>query len=258
MRHTQCHFPRKKTIQISVYCLGRWNSFPGIVRDAIVLSLVVMLSKLGARSLHLVLVASAPRHPASLAAIQLLVILDHVFVYLSPLPVNILILLIELIAILVALVVQLVDGLRVVPVFVGLAAVFVSVSGTIVQVILLLAATALVSEPTRHRLALPVEIIDARYGIRGMLLVLHRVREVMQCCLLLPDLRIKRIYLAIDLVHSVVVYVPPRIVVGMIERTIGTLVKQILHTLIRKPVPLTILKHLPLLLFHPVLVRLLH
>lgn len=123
------------------------------------LGLVVVLAELGAGCLHLVLVASAPWHPTSLTPIQFLVILHHIFVNLSPLPVNILILLVELIAVLVTFVVELVNGLRVVPVLVGLVIVIMSVPTTIIQIVLI-AAAVLVAETTCHGLALPVEIID--------------------------------------------------------------------------------------------------
>lgn len=159
-------------------------------KSAIPLPLLVVLTELRARGLHLVLVAGAPRNSAGLSIVHLLVVLDHVFVNFGSLPVDILILLVELIAVLVTLVVELVDGFRMVPVLVRLEVIIHRLAATI-QVVLLWTTCLIVVEAVCYSLTLTVEIIDAGNCILFVTLVVNCVVEVAESGLLLPDLGVE-------------------------------------------------------------------
>lgn len=92
----------------------------GVVGHSVHLRLMIVLSNVLIRRFILIDETCAPGNSAGLTVVQLLIKLNHVLVDLGPLPVNVLILLVQLVAVLVPFVVQLIHCLLVVPVLVCL------------------------------------------------------------------------------------------------------------------------------------------
>ena len=150
------------------------DSFFGIILDTIVLCVRKVPSVLWTWSLHMVGVTCAPRNSANIAIILLLVELNHVLINFSSLPVNVLVLLLQLKAILISLVVKLIHCLLVIPVFVCLK---LRSSTSIVYILPIV-------ESTWVCLALPVKTIYI-WERACFMLLLHVIGVVLQGSFLL-------------------------------------------------------------------------
>lgn len=176
------------------------------------LSLLVMLPELWVRRLHRITVASAPGYSADLTVVDLLVVLNHVFVDFSPLLVDALILLIQFVAILVSLVVQLVHCLFVVPVFIRLEITAPAL------IMLILTTLAVIKSMGCCLAALVVEAIYICDGV-GCVFLHHVIRECLESSLLFAYFAIKWVDLAVHAIHSVVVDIAARVIVSVVKRT---------------------------------------
>lgn len=180
-----------------------------VVGHTVHLRLMIVLPNILIGRFILIDEASAPRNSAGLPVIQFFVELYHVLVDLGPLPVNVLILLVQLVAVLVPLVVQLIHCLLVVPVLVCLE---VASLGLLRGETVLTTTEVIVANFIS---ATTVKTIDVRSS--GSCVLFHdNLIIIVKRFLLLANFVIKLVNLSIDSVHAMVVHVFTHVVVCLV------------------------------------------
>lgn len=179
---------------------------------------MIMLSNILVRRLFVINEPGAPWHLADRSIIQPFVVLYHVFVRFCPLLVYLLILLVKFIIIGVSFVIELVNGIFLVPVFRGL-----KVTST-----LLLAKIILRFQSTALSL---VKVINV--GCCGSSLLLHHsAREIIQFLLALTNLVVKSIDLSIYSCHPMLIHIISSIIIGFVQWSVRPQVQQVRHSII--------------------------
>lgn len=182
-------------------------SFLRVVLDSVVRGVTVVLTELGGRSFHLILVPSSPRNSSHLSIVHLFVVFNHIFINFSSLCINTLILLVEFVAVLISLVVELVNCVLMVPVLVSL-----EVTSLFIPVLLSLST---IFKPVRGSLIFAIKLGNVWDSV-GWVLLHECIREVLKISFLLPNFWIERINLAVDSFHPVVVHVFPLVIVRVV------------------------------------------